>query len=451
MPPQVRVREATVHSRHVRTRLPFRYGTAVVTGQPYAHVRAAVEVDGRRVTGVSAAALPPAWFDKAPGRTHEDDVRDLLRSLRAAIDAYGAAGARDAYGLHRAAEAESRRRLGEQNDLTAGFGVALLDAAVADAVCRATGRTFHAALAEDLLGFGPLDLPDRPLGRILVRHTVGMGDPLTRADLASPVGDGLPETLEEEIRAYGLRWFKVKISGDAGASLERLLRIAAVLDRGVADYGVTVDGNEQFHSMEEFGEFLARATADAALARFWRNTAWIEQPVERGRALLDSVAGPLRQVSGLKPVLIDESDGTDDAVERALGLGYVGISAKNCKGVYRTLHSHRVVRRASALLSSEDLMNIPVVPLHQDLAVAAALGIEHSERNGHHYIRAFRFFSDRERAAALREFPSLYREGPEGIPALRIEGGALDLREINAFAFGVRSEPDWEFLRHEAG
>src|SRR5262245_10026895 len=364
MPPRVRVREATVHLRPVRTRLPFRYGTAVVTGQPYAHVRAAVEVDGKPASGVSAAALPPAWFDKRPGRTHDDDIRDLLRSIHTAIRGYAAAKESDPFGLHRAAEPEARRALGDQNDLTAGFGVALLDAAVADAVCRRTGRTFHAALREDLLGFGPLALPDRPLERILVRHTVGMGDPLTPADLASPVGDGLPETLEEEIRAYGLRWFKVKISADAGAALERLRRIASVLDRDVAAYGVTVDGNEQFHTMEEFAEFLEKATAEPSLAKFWGSTAWIEQPVERGSALSDAVAGALRRASRVKPVIIDESDGTDEAVDRALEMGYAGISAKNCKGLYRTLHSFRRVRGAGAVLSSEDLMNIPVVPLH---------------------------------------------------------------------------------------
>ena len=163
--------------------------------------------------------------------------------------------------------------------------------------------------------------------------------------------------------------------------------------------------------------------------------------MERGAALEDAVAGPLRELSRLKPVIIDESDGTDHAVDRALALGYAGISAKNCKGVWRTLHSFVRARERSAVLSSEDLMNIPVVPLHQDLCVAAALGITHSERNGHHYIRAFEYFSARERETARREFPSLYSE-----TGLRITNGALDLREINATGFGVRSEPDWEFL-----
>ena len=88
-------------------------------------------------------------------------------------------------------------------------------------------------------------------------------------------------------------------------------------------------------------------------------------------------------------------------------------------------------------------MNTPVVPLHQDLCVAAALGIPHSERNGHHYIRAFEYFSPRERETAIREFPELYREGR---PTVRVENGVINTTGINSFGFGVKSEPDWESL-----
>jgi hypothetical protein len=437
MPPSVRVREAGLYARPVKTRIPFKYGATTVLGEPIAHLRVETEVDGRPVVGVSAAALPPGWFDKSPGRTHEDDVRDQIRSIRTAADAYrGRSGT--AFALHRLCEPEARRRLADLNDLTAGFGVALLDAALVDAVCRATRLTFHQALRGNVFGFGPVAIPERPLERIFVRHTVGMADPIAGR---GTVGDGLPETLEEVVRAHGVRYFKVKVSG-APASQERLREIARVLD-ALPETHVTIDGNEQFHSMEDALEFARSAAADPALARLWERTIWIEQPVERGAALGDAVAAPLRELSRLKPVIVDESDGTDDAVDRALALGYAGISAKNCKGVWRTLHSFIRTRERNAILSSEDLMNTPVVPLHQDLAVAAALGIGHSERNGHHYIRAFEYFTPREREAALREFPSLYRADPAGV---RVEDGALDLREVNAVGFGVRSEPDWDGL-----
>jgi hypothetical protein len=440
---RLRVRQVDVFLRPVRTRMPFRYGKAVVTEEPIAHLRVLAEIDGQRALGVSAAALPPLWFDKDPSKTHADNIADLLRSVRAAADVYTAAPAASAFALHQTCEAETRRRLSGLNDLTAGFGVALLDAAAIDALCRATGTTFHGALRDDLLGFGPLELPERPLDRVQVRHTVGMADPITAADVREPVGDGLPETLEDVAREYGVRYYKVKVSGDVEGSLDRLRRIAAVL-RG--DYQVTLDGNEQFDAMADAAAFVRRVSSEPALREFWAKTLWIEQPVERSRALAEDVHEALEEIDRVKPVIIDESDGTDAAVDRALALGYRGISAKNCKGVFRTLHSHRRTREACAVLSSEDLMNIPVVPLHQDLAVAAALGIGHSERNGHHYIRAFEYFSPRERESTLREYPSLYRVLPSGLGAVKIVNGAMSVVEINAAPFGVYTEPDWDAL-----
>src|SRR6185295_19954196 len=113
----LRVREVEVFLRRVRTRMPFRYGKAEVTGQPYAHVR--VRCDPA-VTGVSAAALPPLWFDKRPGLTHEDTIRDLLRSIAIASEVYRAAPISTVYNLHHSCEAEVRRRAAAEgmNDLT---------------------------------------------------------------------------------------------------------------------------------------------------------------------------------------------------------------------------------------------------------------------------------------------------------------------------------------------
>src|SRR6185295_4345402 len=439
----LRVREVEVFLRRVRTRMPFRYGKAEVTGQPYAHVR--VRCDPA-VTGVSAAALPPLWFDKRPGLIHEDTIRDLLRSIAIASEVYRGASDAGAWTLHHTCEPEARRRANAEgmNDLTAGFGVALMDAALIDASCRLAGRTFHEGLKEDLFGqgsyFGAI-VPTRPLTRIAVRHTVGLSDPITPEDVAAPLNDGLPESLQEVIRTYKVRWFKIKLSGDVTASLDRLRRIAEVLDREAGDYEVTIDGNEQFHDMAEVADLAKKIRTRAWLENLWDRTAWIEPPVERSMSLKPEVTAALKQIP--KSVIIDESDDNDAAVDLALSLGYRGISAKNCKGVFRTLHSYRRVQEKKAVLSSEDLMNIPVVPLHQDLCVAAALGISHSERNGHHYIRAFEYFSPKERDTAIREFPELYRDGR---PTVIVTDGAIDVRGINAAGFGVRSEPDWASL-----
>ena len=455
--PRLQVRECQLASRPARTRMPFRFGIAVLTAMPILHVRLRLEAsDGSTVHGVSASGLPPLWFDKNPNSSHADNVRDLLTSVQRAAAAYVEAGAATAFDLHRSLEADVRAACAADglNELTAGFGIALLDCAIVDGVCRLTHTTLHQALKQDLLGVG-LELarlvPAAALPSIRVRHTIGMADPIRAADTVSTLDDGLPETLEDVVRVYGVRIFKVKIERDTGASLARLRRIAEVVD-SVPYYEVTLDGNEQFHDMGEFHAFVMRVAAEKALATLWHRTLWIEQPVARSVALTTAVSGELRKVDRLKPVIIDESDASDDALDQALELGYRGISAKNCKGVFRTLHSYRRIAERNAragppvILSSEDLTNVGIVPLHQDLCVAAALGITHSERNGHHYFSGLSHCSTREQQQALVEYPSLYSRRPNGLVALDVRAGALDLRELNAAGYGVASEPDWEAM-----
>jgi hypothetical protein len=456
--PQFRVREASVFSRQIKTRMPFRFGRSTMTQMPILHLRLTVEADdGKVLTGVSASGIPPLWFDKADGKTHADNIQDLSLSLRLALENYMQLDQSPVWFLHKVAEPYTRKSAAAKglNDLTAGFGVALVDSALIDAACRHLGITFHAALKANALGYGAdfaAMVPEKPLERIALRHTIGLVDPITDADIKEPVDDGLPESLEQVVRHYQAKYFKLKISSDTAASQERLRRIASVLDAQAGDYRATLDGNEQFHDMDGFAQFIRSAKDDPALKNLWHRTLFIEQPVGRGHSLADSVAGPLKEIDAFKPVIIDESDGSDESVTRALELGYRGISAKNCKGVFRTLHSYRLIKelealgRMSPILSSEDLTNAPIFPLHQDLCVAAALGIRHSERNGHHYIVGFDYLSPREREDALREFPSLYRTREQGSPVVSIEDGFLNLKELNQNGFGTASEPDWEHL-----
>lgn len=456
--PKFKLLEASAFSRQIQTRMPFRFGRSTMTQMPILHLRLKVEADdGKTVVGVSASGIPPLWFDKGAGKTHADNITDLTLSLRLALDHYFELDLSPVWFLHKFAEPATRKMAAAKglNELTAGFGVALVDSALIDAACRHSGATFHAALKANLFGFDPelgAMLPAAPLDQIALRHTVGLADPITAADVTEPVGDALPETLEDVIREYRAGYFKIKISGDATQSRDRLRSIAKVLDTQAGDYRATLDGNEQFHDMAEFAAFLGEAAQDPALQAFWKRTLWIEQPVGRRHSLVDSVAAPLKEVSRFKPVIIDESDGSDETMDLALSLGYRGISAKNCKGVFRTLHSFRRIRQLVAegkpapILSSEDLTNAPIYPLHQDLCVAAALGITHSERNGHHYIVGFDFLSPREREDALREFPSLYKTRVVGNPILRIENGFISATELNRNGFGTVSEPDWENL-----
>lgn len=450
----VSAREIRGYVREAATRMPFRFGAARMDSIRIAYARARVEApDGRSATGVSASVLSPLWFDKDGSKSLERRERDLRLSVRLAFDAFGGAEPGPAYRLHRDCEreVEVRGRALGLPPLVAGFGVALVDGAVIDGLCRLAGATFHSALGADLLGFGPVPgLPGRPLDSIAIRHTVGLGDPLVERDLGTPLADGLPETLEQVARTYGCTWFKVKVSADLEASLERLARIAEVLGREAPDYRLTLDGNEQLADPQALEDFAQRARGHPALRELWERTAWIEQPLARDAALGEGVAPVLSRID--KPVILDESGDRDEVLEEGLALGYRGISAKNAKGVFRTLHSQRVIHEwnargeAPAVLSSEDLTNPPQVPLQQDLCVAASLGIAHTERNGHHYVRGLDLLSEGERRAALSAFPTLYERRPDGLVTLRIADGRISTAEVVSGGYGVRDGPQWEAL-----
>lgn len=453
----IRVAEVTPYLRRMTTRMPFRFGNTVMTGMPILHLRVRMETAaGESFYGCSACGIASMWFDKDYTKSEGKREGDLCYSTQAAIEGYVAAGSGSAWRLHETVEPSIRKRLEADglNGLTAGYGIALVDAAIIDGICRNAGLSFFETLKAGLLGFDEriaAALQVRPAPSIALRHTIGLGDPFTESDVTEKIGDGLPQTLEEVIATYNARYFKIKVNNNVSESVARLERIASILDASAGDYEASLDGNEAFANMDSFLEFMTSCAAAPTLRALWERVLWIEQPVSRHAALEPSVARPLKKVSALKPVIIDESDSDDAVLDRALALGYAGISAKNCKGVYRTLRSYLTIQQRGGVLSSEDLTNQPIVSNHQDLCLAAALGIRHSERNGHHFFRSFDYISEKERQQTLQQYPSLYEKTNDGVPTLRISNGEMSMREINAaHGFGVVSEPDWDSMEQIA-
>ena len=90
-------------------------------------------------------------------------------------------------------------------------------------------------------------------------------------------------------------------------------------------------------------------------------------------------------------------------------------------------------------------MNTSVVPVQQDLAMASILGLEHVERNGHHYCRGLDHLSKNEVEACLARHPNLYEPFGEGA-RLKIQDGFLDVASLHTQGFGAVMEPDFEFM-----
>jgi hypothetical protein len=495
--PRLALCQARFLMRNVRTRMPFKYGAATLTSVPILHLVAEVEVEGRgRATGAAADILPPKWFDKDPAKSYQDNVEDLVWAARraAALFADLSRRPRSLFALWREAGAallaEGDRRgpsahkeitatlPGSRNDqqrpvdsgdlvrglnhLTSNHGASLLERALTDGLGKALGQSYHTllktnapgadlgALHPELRGVAPFRcIAPQPLDSLHVRHTVGLADPIRSADIppGERLADGLPQSLEEYAQVQQLSYFKVKVSGRLEADLDRLRAIASLLDATGAPYHLSLDGNEQYREMESFLELLRRIEADPALGRFWASTLYIEQPLERGLALEPSLAPGIRAAGERKPLLIDESDGDLDSFRRAIDLGYLGVSAKNCKGLIKAVANQGLARHFSAaqgrpfFLTGEDLMNLPVVPLQQDLTQLAALGIPHAERNGHHYVRGLDHLSPAERRSCAQVHGTLYAPLGDSL-ALAIRQGRIDLSSLQCPGLGVGVEVD---------
>jgi hypothetical protein len=445
--------------------MPFRFGVITLRHAPQAFIRARIRLsDGREGWGRAAEMMMPKWFDKSPDLTDADNIEQLRRSLacaaRLSLDQpVGTAAARNAMLMPAQYAACAAEGYG---DLVAAYGPALIERAALDALCRILGLSAAEAVRVDAIGMAadpPPDLAGCNLGAILAelapaptiraRHTIGLLDAITESDVTEPLRDGLPESLEGAIATYGLTAFKIKVSGDPEADLDRLTRIAGVLDRG-EPYLATLDGNEQYASAEAIADLWHRIAADARLARLSGAIAFIEQPIARDRTFEE----PVHALAALRPVLIDESGAAPDAFARARALGYAGISSKSCKGFFDALANRArvAVWGGGAFMSAEDLTTQAGVSVQQDLALAALIGATHVERNGHHYVDGFTG-SGADPAEAhifLAKQTGLYQEnvGPDGEKRvrLRIDGGRIDLRSLAGPGLGGMADPDWDVL-----
>jgi hypothetical protein len=460
----VRVVETSLHEMTLHTRLPFRYGITTLTECPHLLCRVTLDVDGKPFTGTSADNLPPKWFTKDPNQSYGDELAQMHAVIRAACGfAIGAGAAATVFDLWKRID-EEQSRWGAAQKLPAllvGFGTSVVERAIIEAHCRAIGATFGAAVRDgrlgvrldavhaELHGLQPKDLlPRAPLRSVIARHTVGLLDALTDDEIAPAdrVNDGLPQSLEGCIRAYGLTHFKLKLGGDPRADADRLRRVADLLSRTAAGgkLAITLDGNENFRDIGRLHELWALIIGDTLTQPlFARSLMFLEQPFPRDMALTDATMHAMQPIAAALPIVIDESGATADDVRRALDGGYVGTSHKNCKGVFKgiangCLIAHRRRKTGTGMvITGEDLTNIGPVALQQDLAVMATLGVTHVERNAHHYFAGLTMWPANVQERTLHAHPDVYGRSPRGFPAVRIEKGSMRIGSVADAPMGV--------------
>lgn len=436
---RLRIVDAAWWERPVRMRLPFQFGSTEVreTAEAFAHVT--IEVDGIRQTGQSAQLMVPRWFDKRAHLSNADTIEDLRHTIRLAVDlAPGRDGTAMSIGRELRADVAMSRP--DTPALAAGFGPALVEMALIDALCRARGVPFWKAAQIDLFGLAEGAPPDLsgdaithslsqigPPVRIALRHTIGFNAPLRFEHVtADAPQDGQPVALEEVITRTGIHGFKIKLKGDADADLGRLRDIARIVE-GVHGLTATLDANEQY-AHDSFSAFLRAFRGDPACARLYGATRFVEQPYPREIALSERVTADL-------PLVVDESDSAEDVFPRAVALGWSGTSIKSCKGVLRALLNRARADAFGAILSGEDLTCQPGLGWQQDTAMMAACGVQDVERNGHHFAGGMQGASEKERQRFLDAHPDIYAS-EEGRIGLRILRGQVEIASLDGSGFG---------------
>ena len=114
-----------------------------------------------------------------------------------------------------------------------------------------------------------------------------------------------------------------------------------MLDRIGGRYRVTLDGNEQYDDVDGVRRAVAAMRGDAALARGSCAGVALHRAADQAQA---RAGRDVRALASCKPVIIDESDDSLDAFVRARALGYLGVSSKTCKGLYKSLINARALR-----------------------------------------------------------------------------------------------------------
>lgn len=412
----IRVREVYFENEDFRYRSPIKFGGVALDRVTLLNVRMVVESgEGKSATGFGSMPLGNVWAFPSRVLTYDQTLGAMrFLSSRIAEDyrTCGLAGhpidithklesefflaGNDFTALHRWSEPVPK--------LAVLVVASAFDAALHDAYGKLHGlNCYHTYGPEflpndlgDYLGaeFDGLRLHDfitpEPKPTMPLYHLVGALDPLTAADVKTPVGDGLPEHLGEWIRRDGLTHLKIKLNGDDLAwDVDRCVRVNAVAEEAVtvrrnARLWYSLDFNERCRNVEYLLEFL-RQLKDRSPAGYDR-VQYVEQPTAR-----DLAANPqntMHAAAKLKPVVIDESLLDLESLKLAMEMGYTGVAFKACKGQTQSLLLAAAAQKYGLFRCVQDLTCVGASLVHSAGLAAHVPGVAAIESNGRQYCPA---------------------------------------------------------------
>jgi L-alanine-DL-glutamate epimerase-like enolase superfamily enzyme len=411
----IRVCAARCSVTTIPYRAPMKFGGRVVTSATLLEVE--LEVQSRTGTvalGRGVMPLGNAWAWPSQQVTGEETLAAML--------AYGEAAAADlvqplwgdplalahewsAAGADRAKQIEAQRGLLEPLPRLAQLVAASsADAALHDAFGKLHGQSAFDTLgpefvAHDLSYYLGGEFAGEYLDRYTLRtpkptmplyHLVGALDPLVLGDVAHPLHDGWPETLEQWIRTERLTHFKIKLAGDdLPWDVQRVCDIDRVVQEtqqalGVMSWCYSCDFNEKCAHVEYLLDFFAALRSRAPTA--WDRLQYIEQPTSRHLA-----AHPehrMQRAAALKPVVIDEALVDLASLQLAREQGYSGVALKACKGQSDSLLMGAAAQKYGLFLCVQDLTCPGAAFLHSASLAARIPTVAAIEGNARQYCPA---------------------------------------------------------------
>jgi L-alanine-DL-glutamate epimerase-like enolase superfamily enzyme len=426
----IRVRELATQTEDFQYRTPIKFGGVALDRATILNVRVTVETRAGRVArGFGSMPLGNVWAFPSKHLTYDQTLgamKAVVKEVAAITSDYRAFGhpidithaLEPAY--HAAAvDVANRLKLTDPiPPLAMLVAASPFDAALHDAFGKAHDRNCFSTYGRDFMThdlghfLGPAfqgEWLDRYVSatakpRMPLYHLVGALDPLAPGDVSKPIGDGLPETLGDWIRADGLTHLKIKLNGeDLRWDVERVLGVdrvasAAQAARGVALWNYSLDFNEKCANVAYLLDFL-NTIRDRASACFDR-IQYIEQPTKRDlKADRDNL---MHEASTLRPVVIDESLLDQESLMLAREMGYTGAALKACKGQSQSLLMAAAARKEGMFLCVQDL-TCPGASLLQSASIAAHVpGIAAIEANSRQYCPA-------ANEAWAERFPGVFR------------------------------------------
>jgi hypothetical protein len=152
--PRLRLVDASLHRIETRTRMPFRFGIAVMTHAPHVVLQGTFEIGGQTFTGLAAEGLLPKWFDKTPDKSAEQEIDELLLVIRQAVRTARTLQPASAFDFWQQLYAAQMPWAAESKlpPLLAHFGVSMIERAALDALEGSQKTNLSEVLRENLAG-----------------------------------------------------------------------------------------------------------------------------------------------------------------------------------------------------------------------------------------------------------------------------------------------------------